>query len=132
MTLKEISAYYIFRQRLIRYQNSLAALRAAAENITSRLDGTPSSGTATDRVSHYVGLIAQLEAEIEKKNKDMQEAKKAVLTYISKIADSYLQTIFLLRFIECLSWADIAILVGNEGAADSIRMACYRYLDNKG
>lgn len=131
MTLKEISQYYELRQKLTRYSNSLIALKSAAEKMTSRLDGMPRNGNGIDNVSYYVERIIQLEEKIESKNEELMEAKQEALDYISKIEDSYMQTVFLLRFIECMSWGDIAISVGNEGAADSIRMACYRYLDNK-
>ena len=131
MTLKEISRYYELRQRLTRYNEALLALRTAAENITSQLDGIPPSGNPADKVAHYGGLIAQLETDIERNNEELREAKKTALRYIRQIDDMYLQTIFLLRFIECLSWDDIALSMGKEEAADSIRMACYRCLDKK-
>jgi DNA-directed RNA polymerase specialized sigma24 family protein len=131
VTLKEISKYYELRQRLTRYNEALLALRTAAENITSQLDGIPPSGKPTDKVAHYGGLIAQLEADIERNNKELREAKETVLRYIRQIDDMYLQTIFLLRFIECLSWDDIALSMGKKEAADSIRMACYRRLDKE-
>ena len=77
MTLKEISRYYELRQRLTRYNEALLALRTAAENITSQLDGIPPSGKPTDKVAHYGGLIAQLEADIERNNEELREAKEA-------------------------------------------------------
>lgn len=129
MTLQEISRYYELRKRLTKHNESLEAMRTAAENITSRLDGAPRSPAHGDRVAHYGGMIAQLEIDIERDNEELREAKQEALEYIRKIEDSYLQTIFLLRFIECMSWREIAISTGKEKAADSIRMACYRYLD---
>ncbi len=128
MTLKEISRYYELRQKLTRYNEALLALRTAAENITSQLDGIPPSGKPTDKVAHYGGLIAQLEADIEKNNEELREAKETALRYIQQIDDMYLQTIFLLRFIECLSWDDIALSMGKEDATDGLKKSCYRYL----
>ena len=130
MTLKEISRYYELRQRLTRYNEALLALRTAAENITSKLDGMPPSPGHGDRTAHYGGLIAQLEIDIEKNNEELREARREAQDFISKIEDGYIKTIFNLRFIACLSWSEVAEAMGRgKGAADSLRVACYRYLE---
>lgn len=129
MTLQELSRYYELRQRLDRYNEVLIALRAAAENITLQLDGMPKSKSVADKVALYGGLIAQLEADVERDNEDLHKAKKETEAFIETIEDSYDRTIFTLRFIGCLSWPEIADEIGFTGPLNSLRMICYRHLD---
>lgn len=130
MTLKEISKYYELKKKTAKYCETLAALRAAAESINSKLDGMPPSPGHGDRTAHYGGLIAQLEIDIEKNNEELREARREAQDFINKIEDGYIKTIFNLRFIACLSWSEVAEAMGRgEGAADSLRVACYRYLE---
>lgn len=129
MTLKEISRYYELNQKLIRYNDALIALRTAAENITSNLDGMPRGAGGTDRVSLYGGLIAQLELDIERDNEELCSARKEAEAFIETIEDSYDRTIFTLRFIACLSWPEVADEIGFTGPLNSLRMICYRHLE---
>lgn len=129
MTLKEISQYYELRQRLTRYNEALLALRTAAENMTSKLDGMPRSKSGADKVALYGGLIAQLEADVERDNGELLTAKKEAENFIATIEDTYVRTVFTLRFIACKSWGDVAEEIGYPGTLNSLRMMCYRYLD---
>lgn len=130
MTLQEISRYYNLRQQLIKFNTALLELRTKAENCTANFDGMPSDGSHSNKVAIYGGLIAQLERDIERENEELRLAKEATLDFIADIEDTYLRTIFYLRFIICLSWFDVADEIGFRGPINSLRMMCYRYLDS--
>lgn len=125
MDLKEISQYYELRKKLEKYNEILEVVRTKAENITMNISGLPASGAISDRVARYGGLIAQLEIDIEEKNKELRRAKRRTQRYIDNIEDTYTRTIFQLRFIELMSWSDIA---NDSEREESIKKMCYRYL----
>lgn len=125
MTLKEISQYYELRKKLEKYNEILEVVRTKAENITMNISGLPASGAISDRVARYGGLIAQLEFDIEEKNKELRRAKRRTQRYIDNIEDTYTRTIFQLRFIELMSWSDIA---NDPEREEGIKKMCYRYL----
>ena len=52
-----------------------------------------------------------------------------VSDFIKGIKDEYLQLVFRLRFIRCLSWAEVAAVVGGRNSEESVKSACYRYLE---
>ena len=90
-------------------------------------------------------LHIQLESIIKEKRSALSEYAMAVHArqmlcihernklerYISSIQDRYIQRIFRFRFIDCLTWNEVAERVGNSNSPDSIKKLCYRYV-NKG
>lgn len=50
--------------------------------------------------------------------------------YISDIPDSLTRQVFTLRFVNALSWAKVARIIGNN-SADSVRMICRRYIEKE-
>ena len=51
--------------------------------------------------------------------------------YIQNINDSYIRLIVKYKYIDCHSWARVAVLVGGGNTKDSVRMAVKRYLSQK-
>ena len=49
--------------------------------------------------------------------------------FIAGITDSRIRRIINLRFIEGLSWVDVAVLMGGGNNEDSVRMMFNRYMD---
>jgi hypothetical protein len=48
--------------------------------------------------------------------------------YIQNIDDSYVRLIIKYKYIDCHSWARVAVLIGGGNTKDSVRMAVKRYL----
>ena len=49
--------------------------------------------------------------------------------YIADIPDSLTRQIFALRFINGMSWVQVAMHVGGNNTPGSVKMICYRYLN---
>ncbi len=50
--------------------------------------------------------------------------------FIQNIDDSYVRLIIKYKYIDCHSWARVAILIGGGNTKDSVRMAVKRYLSS--
>lgn len=50
--------------------------------------------------------------------------------YIQSIDDSYVRLIIKYKYIDCHSWARVAVLIGGGNTKDSVRMAVKRYLSS--
>jgi hypothetical protein len=48
--------------------------------------------------------------------------------FIDDIPDSYTRYIFTLRFVNNMSWKEIATAAGGRNTEDSVKKRCYRYL----
>ena len=51
--------------------------------------------------------------------------------YIGTIADSRTRMIFQLRFLRCLTWDEVAAIIGGRNTVSGVKMICYRYLDEE-
>ena len=78
----------------------------AAHPGAQALTGMPHAPGVTDRVGDLAVEIAALEERNEALNRELIQAQAKIDDYICSIPDEYLQLIFRLRFIHCLSWGE--------------------------
>ena len=67
-----------------------------------------------ERISYLKEQIAQQEGKIS--------------AWISTIENDQTRQIFRMRFIGCLTWAEVAQVIGGRNTEAGVRMVCYRYL----
>lgn len=54
-----------------------------------------------------------------------------LMNYIIHIPDSQTRQIFMLRFIDGLTWSCIADIIGGHNTEDSVKKRCYRYFKER-
>lgn len=129
MTLKELSQLYYLNREIEMDKERLEALRARASAPGSpNYDGMPKSPSYENRLERYIAKIVDLEAIISAKITQCQHERNRLERYIADIPDSNLRMIFTLRFINGLSWVQLAFSIGGDCTADGARMACNRYI----
>ena len=129
MTLKELSQLYYLNREIEMDKERLEALRARASAPGSpNYDGMPKSPSYENRLERYIAEIVDLEAIISAKITQCQHERNRLERDIADIPDSNLRMIFTLRFINGLSWVQLAFSIGGDCTADGARMACNRYI----
>ena len=129
MTLRKLSQLRYLNQEIERDMQRLAELRAFIENpSTSKLSGMPTTGNFVNITEKNIIEIITLEGIIDSKIDRCITEKKEIEEYISGIDDSLIRQIFTLRFVEGLSWRQVAFTVGGNNTEDSVKKICYRYL----
>lgn len=135
MTLKELSQLYYLNREIERDKERLEALRARASAPGSpNYDGMPKSPSYETRLERYVAEIVDLEVIIQAKITQCLHERARLERYIAEIPDSLTRQIFQLRFINGLTWVQIAFSVGGGNTEEGVRKRVYRYLEqeNKG
>lgn len=129
MTLKELSQLYYLNREIERDTERLEALRARASAPGSpSYDGMPKSPSFENRLEHYIAEIVDLEAIIGAKITQCLHERNRLERYIAEIPDSLTRQIFQLRFINGMTWLQIAYSVGGNNTEASVKMTCYRYI----
>ena len=129
MTLKELSQLYYLDREIKLDRERLAELRSDLMNPKSpSYDGMPKSPNPDPAMERCVAEIADLEAIIQAKIEQRIYERSRLERYISDIPDSLTRQIFTLRFINGLTWYQVAMHIGGGNTEDSVRMACNRYL----
>ena len=133
MTLKELSQLYYLNREIERDKQRLEDLKTRAcslsgPNLTGMPGGGSFSGSSIDR---QIAEIVDLESIISAKIKQCLHERNRLERYIADIPDSLTRQIFTLRFINGLSWLQVAYHIGGYNTEDSVKKICYRFIDRE-
>ena len=129
MTLKELSQLYYLNREIEADKERLAKLEALAESPPCpALTGMPRGSRFESRLERYAAEIVDMKATIQEKISRCMREQKHLERYIAQIPDSLTRQIFTLRFVNGLSWLQVALGIGGNNTEASVKKVCYRYL----
>ena len=128
MTLQVLSRYYKLQKQLERNKEMLRSLYAAAGPGAQVLTGMPHASGSSDKVADLVMEMEDLEQRILALEFKCDQEKKKIQTYINKIHDDQTRMIFRLRFLHCMTWGEVAAVIGGGNTEVGVKVKCYRYL----
>lgn len=109
MTAEELNSVRELRKKIRAVESRLQALKTNAENIVPILDGLPHAKTAQSKVERNALKIIESEQELETLRTELIQAKSALADKImSQVDEPNYQTLLVLRYVECLSFREIA------------------------
>ena len=131
MTIQELSQLYWLNREIELDQERLRDLEAQAyAPPTQKVDGMPHAPGIGDPTATLTAEIEDLRAIIAAKQLQCIHERNRLERYINGIDDSLTRMIFRLRFINGLTWFQVASHVGGN-TEDSAKKICYRYLAAK-
>lgn len=129
MTLKELSQLYYLDREIELDRERLAELRADLLCPRSPdYDGMPRNPNPENALERCVAEIVDLEDVIRAKIEQRIYERARLERYISDIPDSLTRQIFTLRFVEGLTWEQVAAKAGGNNTAKNCSNICYRYI----
>ena len=130
MTLKELSQLYWLNREIARDQRRLDELsRLAGSASAAPLTGMPSAPHNNEsKVERMAAEIVDLQAIIATKQIQRIHECARLERWINTIPDSLTRQVFSYRFVDCLSWVQVALSIGGGNTADGVRKRCYRYM----
>jgi len=109
---RELSQLYYLNREIEEQQRRLQELEALATSCTSHITGMPKAQGVVDRLAGYVAEIADLRGLIDLSIKKCFFELNRLNRYINGIEDSQMRLILSLRYINGLSWQQIAFSIG--------------------
>ena len=132
MTKKELSQLYWLNREIELDQERLRELEAQASGPKAqRLDGMPRAPGVGDPTATLAAEIEDLKAIIAAKQLQCIHERNRLERYINGIEDSLTRMIFKLRFVNGLTWYQVAMHIGGGNTEDSVKKTCYRYLESE-
>lgn len=129
MTVKELSQLYYLNREIEMDQKRLEELEAKIGPQAQRITGMPRGSNVVDSPEERLVLeIVDLQAIIKAKQIQCIHERSRLERYIENIEDSETRMMFTLRFINGLSWYQVAKHMGEGYIGDSLKKKCYRYL----
>ena len=130
MTKKELSQLYYLNREIAQQKQRLSELEYASTSISVQITGLPHGSGISDKVTNYAAEIADLKALIELNIQKCWYELNRLNRYIGSIEDSLTRQILSLRYINGLSWQQVASSIGGGNTADGVRMLHNRFMDN--
>ncbi len=128
MTKKELSQLYYLKKEIKEQQKRLSELEALATSCTAKITGLPNGNGVSDKIANYATEIADLKSLLDLNLKKCFYELNRLNAFINGIDDSLMRQIVLYRFEDLMSWRQIAIAIGGNNKADSLRKKLFRYL----
>lgn len=130
MTKNELSQLYYLNREIEQENQRLQELQSISTNAAGKITGLPYVPGVSNKTA-IAAEIADSKAVIEAKVRLAVVEYNRLNRYIATVEDSLMRQILSLRFINGLSWGQVARSVGGGNTADSVRMACNRFLGEK-
>lgn len=128
LTKKELSELYWLNREIKEEKRKLAELEAAATDCTAKITGLPHVSVAHDKIGDLSILIAEQKDFIELKVKQSIIKYNRLNRYIANVSDAQMRMILSLRYVNGLTWQQVADSIGEGNTADAIRKKHDKFL----
>lgn len=79
-------------------------------------------------IPEYEKKVKRLRKKLQRRLDKLMEKREELEEYISTVPDSMMRMILTLRYVNGLSWRQVAAHIGGNNTADSVRKAAERFL----
>ena len=128
MTKRKLSQLYWLSREIEEDKRKLAELETAAEGGAAKITGMPHVSGNGRSLENYAVLIAEQRELIDTKIRQTIILYNRINRYIATVPDSLMRQILTLRYVNGMSWVQVAMSIGGGNTADSVRMAHDRFL----
>lgn len=112
MTKKELSQLYWLNREIDEEKRKLEELTAASEGCTQSITGLPHVNSAGDKIGDLAILIAEQRDLINLKVRQSVIEYNRLNRYIAAVEDAQMRMILSLRYVDGLSWQQVAFRMG--------------------
>ena len=129
MTLGELSQLKHLKREIAMDRQRLRQLEEAALPGAQVMTGMPHGTGVRDRLGDTAAAIADLRQQLEAKIERCIREQQKLEAYIESIPDSFIRQIFIYRFVQGMSWRQVAFHVGGNNSVGSVKMLVKRFLE---
>ena len=114
MTKQELSQLYYLNREIEELQKRIGELEVKTQSMTKPITGMPNVPGVVDKLGKYVAEIADLKSLLDLNIKKCFYELNRLNRYIQGIDDSEIRMILSLRYINGLSWRQVAFSIGKQ------------------
>ena len=129
MTKNELKQLYYLNREIEEQQRRLEELECLSATCTSHITGMPRADGISNKVAKYASELADLKGLLELNLKRCFYELNRINRFIESITDSQMRMIISLRYVNGLSWFQVAESIGGGNTEDGVKKAAYRFLN---
>ena len=127
MTKHELSQLYYLNREIELDKQRLLELESAATSVTSRITGLPHASGISNKTAIAAEMV-YLKGKIQSNIDRCFYEYNRLITYINSVDDSLVRQILTCRFINGMSWTQVACSIGGDNTPDGVRMIANRFM----
>lgn len=124
-TIKQLYAYRLERNDLI---ERIARLHSSMTSCTATMSDAPKGGNPGDKMSDYVIKIQQLESQLTEAKSSILHTEYVCEAYIESVDDSTARLLMRYKYLDGMSWAQVARKLGGGNTREGVRKIVQRAL----
>jgi hypothetical protein len=128
MTMKELYQLHNLTKLIERDMNEIRLIEERLGVKSPSLTGMPHAPGAHDKLGEGVPELVDRKNELEERRKQYTAARNELRSYVESVPDLHVRLIMQLRFLDLMSWQEVADFAGGKNSEDSVRMLVKRYL----
>ena len=129
MTLKELSKLRYLKTLIMLTSSRIKSLEEKLDVGAQVFSDMPKKPGTSDPIGDTVPEIVDKKNSLIQQKIQYEEEKRRIESYIYSVEDYQVRAILILRFIERMKWSEIADVISGGNTEDSVKKACYRYLE---
>lgn len=130
MTVKELSKLYYLKKLIERDEAKVRRLESRLYPGGMNMSGMPRNPSPTNKMDEICPDVADIQIRIEEQKARYAKEEQEIEAYINTVQDYQIRLIMLYRFVDLLTWRQVAQKIGGNNTEDGVRKACYRYIKN--
>lgn len=130
MTLQELNNLRYYPKEIAVLTDHIFQVQRQSESATHIISGMPSSRSENDYIAKAVAISTDEQKKLRRLILKRQREQARAMDFISKIDDSQLRTILILRFLKGYTWVKVAMEIGGGNTASAVKKRVTRYLQS--
>lgn len=130
MTLKELSQLYYLNREIEDLRFKISELEAKATDTSVKITGMPRGAGEGDKIGRAVAQLDYYKTKLTNRLERCRIELIRLNDYISACPDSLTRQILTYRFVNGLSWNQVAAHIGHTVTVWSVKDTAYRYIKN--
>ena len=129
VTKDELSQLYWLNKEIAMWQQKLDRLENQSLVKGQQITGMPSGGSRTmSKVEDRALKLEEIREKIQELRDRAMREEARLLEYIKGIDDGFVRQIIQYRFMEQMSWKEVARSMGGDNTSEGVRKALQRFL----
>ena len=128
MAKQELHSIRSLRDEIKFWERALERIRNKSPVGSPQFDTIPCNSGISNRVQDRVENTRSIEEIIAEKKAELEAKERELIEYIMTVDDSLVRRAMYLRHVCCKSWNAVAMDIGGDNTADTIRMAHDRFI----